>query len=74
MVILCANIGGKANIALGISETVVKARNLDAGKIIKDYLSRLINGGGGGQPTLATAGGQDHSRFEEVISAVKALL
>jgi len=74
LVVLCANIGGKASVAVGISETVVKAKSLDAGKIIKEQVSKLINGGGGGQPTLATAGGQDHSHFAEVIAAVKALL
>ncbi|MCW5917345.1 MAG: alanine--tRNA ligase [Ferruginibacter sp.] len=74
VVVLCANIGGKAHVAIGISETVVKARNLHAGKIIKDQVSSLIKGGGGGQPGLATAGGQDHTQFAEVITAVKALL
>ncbi|MBS1929174.1 MAG: alanine--tRNA ligase, partial [Bacteroidetes bacterium] len=74
VVVLCANIGGKAHVAIGISETVVKARNLHAGKIIKDQVSALIKGGGGGQPVLATAGGQDHTQFAEVITAVKALL
>jgi len=74
VVVLCANIGGKANVAIGISETVVKARSLHAGKIIKEQVSPIIEGGGGGQPTLATAGGQNHNRFEDVISGIKALL
>ncbi len=74
LVILCANIGGKANIAIGISETVVAAKNLDAGKIIKEIASPLIKGGGGGQKTLATAGGQDVSGFEELISKVRSLI
>jgi len=74
VVVLCANIGGKANIAISISDTVVAAKKLDAGKIIKEHVSKLISGGGGGQPSLATAGGQDTSKLKEVITVVKSLL
>ena len=74
LVVLCANIGGKANIAISISDTVVAAKKLDAGKIIKEHISKLINGGGGGQASLATAGGQDTSRLKEVIETVRSLL
>jgi alanyl-tRNA synthetase len=72
--VLCANIGGKPYVAVGLSETVSVAKNLDAGKIIKEHIAPLIKGGGGGQKTLATAGGQDASRLEEVIGAVRKLL
>ncbi len=72
--VLCANIGGKPFVAVGISETVVKARNLDAGKIIKELVAPLIKGGGGGQKILATAGGQDVSNLVTVIEKVKKLL
>jgi alanyl-tRNA synthetase len=72
--VLCANIGGKPFVAIGVSETVTVARNLDAGKIIKEHIAPLIKGGGGGQKTLATAGGQDASRLQQVIDTVKGLL
>lgn len=72
--VLCANIGGKPFVAVGISDTVVAAKNLDAGKIIKEHIAPLIKGGGGGQKNLATAGGQDASNLQEVISRVKGLL
>ncbi|MEO7523767.1 MAG: DHHA1 domain-containing protein, partial [Ferruginibacter sp.] len=74
VVVLCCNIGGKANVAISVSETVVAAKKIDAAKIIKEHVSKLINGGGGGQPTLATAGGQDTSRLQQVIETVKSLL
>lgn len=72
--VLCVNINGKPFVAVGISETVVAAKNLDAGKIIKEHVAPLINGGGGGQKTLATAGGSDISNLEQVIEKVKSLL
>lgn len=72
--VLCANIGGKPFVAVGISETVAAAKQLDAGKIIKEHIAPLINGGGGGQKTLATAGGQEAGNLQAVIEKVKSLL
>ncbi len=74
VVVLCANIGGKAFVAVGIADTVVAAKNLDATKIIKEQVSALIKGGGGGQKNLGTAGGQDTSNFKAIIENIKALL
>ena len=74
LVVLCSNIDGKAHVAISISDTVVAAKNLDAGKIIKEHVSGLIKGGGGGQKNLATAGGQDVSNLKQVIEKVKQLI
>ncbi|HTF31221.1 MAG TPA: alanine--tRNA ligase, partial [Flavitalea sp.] len=74
LVILCANIGGKPSVAIGISDTVVAAKNLDAAKIIKEHVAPLIKGGGGGQKSLATAGGVDAGVLDEVILRVRGLL
>ncbi|MBM3415123.1 MAG: alanine--tRNA ligase [Bacteroidetes bacterium] len=72
--VLCVNLGGKPFVAVSISETVAAAKNLDAGKIIKEHVAPLINGGGGGQKTLATAGGQEAGNLRQVIESVKKLL
>jgi alanyl-tRNA synthetase len=74
LAVLCVNLGGKPYVAVSMSDTVVAAKGLDAGKIIREKVGPLIGGQGGGQKTLATAGGQDSSRLKEVILAVKALL
>jgi alanyl-tRNA synthetase len=74
VVVLCANIGGKPFVAVSIADNVVAAKNLDAGKIIKEHIAPLIKGGGGGQKNLATAGGQDISNLQQVIEKVKGLL
>ncbi len=73
-VVLCANIGGKPFVAVSIAENVVAAKGLDAGQIIKQHVAPLIKGGGGGQKTLATAGGQDAGNLLKVIETVKNLL
>jgi alanyl-tRNA synthetase len=74
LVVLAANIGGKPAVAIGISDTVVAARQLDAGKIIRDIVAPLVKGGGGGQKNLATAGGQDATGLLQVIAEVRNLL
>lgn len=72
--VLCSNIDGKPFVAVGISDTVVTAKNLDAAKIIKEHVAPLIKGGGGGQKNLASAGGQDAGNLKAVIEKVKGLL
>jgi alanyl-tRNA synthetase len=74
LIVLCANIDGKPFVAVGVADTVVAAKGLDAGKIIKEHVAPLIKGGGGGQKTLATAGGQDAAGLKEVIEKIKGLL
>jgi len=73
-VVLASNIEGKAQVAILLDEKIVLSKNLEAPKIIKEYIAPLIKGGGGGQKTLATAGGQDVSNLKQVIEKVKSLL
>jgi len=74
LVVLAADIDGKAYVAVLIDEKLSAEKKLDASKIIKEQIAPLIKGGGGGQKTLATAGGQDASNLKQVIEKVKALL
>jgi len=74
VVVLCANIEGKAFVAIGISDSVVASKKIDAAKLIKEQVAGLIQGGGGGQATIATAGGQNSSHLLKVIETIKSLL
>ena len=74
VVVLAAAIDGKAQVAILLDESVSNAKNLEAPKIIKEHIAGIIKGGGGGQKTLATAGGQDASNLPLVIETVKALI
>lgn len=74
VVVLAANINGKPNVAVMLSDSIVAEKHLEAPAIIKQHIAPLIKGGGGGQRTLATAGGQDASNLEQVIEKVKKLL
>jgi alanyl-tRNA synthetase len=74
VIVLAASIEGKASVVLLIDETMVTLKGLDASALIKQKISPLIKGGGGGQKTLATAGGQDVSALHQVIETIKNLL
>lgn len=74
LVVLCANIAGKAAVCIMLSDSMVIEKGLDAPKLIKEYATPLIKGGGGGQKTLATAGGQDASNLSELILQISRLV
>lgn len=68
-----AEINGKANLALMISDNLVKERGLHAANIIRE-IAKKINGDGGGQPFFATAGGKNPSGLEDAISRAKEIV
>ena len=74
LVVLAANIDGKAAVAVMLDDQLSASRNLQAPSIIKEQVAPLIKGGGGGQKTLATAGGQEAGNLPQVIARVAALL
>ena len=71
VIVLAAAIDGKAYVVLLFDEAVAAAKKLDAGATIKQQIAPLIKGGGGGQKTLATAGGQNTADLQRVIEAVR---
>ncbi|WP_217603936.1 alanine--tRNA ligase [Chitinophaga sp. GbtcB8] len=74
VIVLAANIGGKASVALLVADSLVAAKGWDATRIIKEQVAPLIKGGGGGQKSFATAGGQEVGKLQEVVEKVKGLL
>jgi alanyl-tRNA synthetase len=64
--ILAAEINGKPLVSVMISDNLVQEKGYDANKIIKE-LAKEINGGGGGQPFYATAGGKDVAGIDKVL-------
>ena len=61
---------GKALLACYISKELATQKGLDAGKIVRE-LGKYIQGGGGGQPFFATAGGKNPAGIDEALSASK---
>jgi len=70
--ILGAEVKGKPSISVILDDNLVKEKNLNAGAIIKD-LAKEINGGGGGQPFYAQAGGSKPEGLDAALAKAKAL-
>jgi len=70
---LGAEINGKPNLTVMISENLVNEKGLNAGEIVREA-GREIKGGGGGQPFYATAGGRDISGLRRAIDKVLGFL
>jgi len=58
---------GKVVLMAAITPDLNK-KNLQAGKLVS-VLGRIVGGGGGGQPDLATAGGRDPEKIDDVFKA-----
>lgn len=73
VLVIGSETAGKANILVMVSDNLVKERNLSAVAIIKE-ISAEINGGGGGQEFLATAGGKNPAGIQNALAKAAALL
>jgi alanyl-tRNA synthetase len=58
--------GGKPTISCYISKELVAEKSLNAGNVVRE-LGKYIQGGGGGQPFFATAGGKNTSGIAEAL-------
>jgi alanyl-tRNA synthetase len=69
---LGAAIGGKAHLAVMLSDTPIKNYGLDATDIIREAAPE-ISGGGGGQPFFATAGGKDPAGIDRALERIREI-
>ena len=73
MIVFGAEVNGKPQLMVAISENLTKDKNLHAGNMIRE-LAKEIQGGGGGQPFFATAGGKDATGLEKAIEKAKEMI
>ncbi|HOZ82359.1 MAG TPA: alanine--tRNA ligase [Bacteroidia bacterium] len=65
-ILLASENDGKAMLSLIISDSLVQSGNLNATTVIRN-ISKHIQGGGGGQPFYATAGGKNPAGIDAAI-------
>ena len=68
-----SNVGGKVTLTVAISDDLVSGKDLHAGNIVRN-LAKHIQGGGGGQPFFATAGGKNPDGLGAAFEEAKGLL
>jgi alanyl-tRNA synthetase len=71
--VIGAEVKGKPSLSIIISDNLVKDKNLNAGIIMKD-IAKEIQGGGGGQPFYANAGGNDLKGISKALEKAKTYL
>ena len=71
--VLVTKKGGKPVISCYISKAMVTERSMNAGSIVKE-LGKYIQGGGGGQPFFATAGGKHPEGIPAMLEAAAGLV
>ncbi|WNH09169.1 alanine--tRNA ligase [Thalassobellus suaedae] len=64
---------GKALLSCYISKELVASKGLNAGLVVRE-LGKYIQGGGGGQPFFATAGGKNPDGIDEALEKAKTYL
>jgi alanyl-tRNA synthetase len=61
---------GKATLSVLVSDELVATRGMNAGTIVRE-LAKSIQGGGGGQPGFATAGGKNPAGLDEALALAR---
>jgi len=64
---------GKAILSCYVSKSLVETKDLNAGTIVRE-LGKHIQGGGGGQPFFATAGGKNPAGIKDALEAAKGYI
>ena len=71
--ILGAEVNEKPNLTIVVADNLVTEKELHAGNIIREA-AKEMQGGGGGQPFFATAGGKNVAGIEAAIAKAKSFL
>ncbi|MHC4207674.1 MAG: DHHA1 domain-containing protein, partial [Planctomycetota bacterium] len=64
---------GKISFVCVVTDDIIKEKGLKAGDLIKK-VAKIVDGGGGGNPHMATAGGKDIKKFDEAMAEIKKLI
>jgi alanyl-tRNA synthetase len=73
LLILAADVDEKPQVAVMIGEKLMQTNTFHAGNMVKE-LAKEIDGGGGGQPFFATAGGKNLNGLNAVIEKAKQMI
>ncbi|MEW6448216.1 MAG: alanine--tRNA ligase [Bacillota bacterium] len=72
VVILGSVVDEKVNLIAAVTEDLIP-RGLNAGSLVKE-VARVVNGGGGGRPDLAQAGGRNPAQLDNALQTGKMII
>lgn len=73
LLVLAADVDSKPQVTVMIGEKLMETKKFHAGNMVKE-LAREIDGGGGGQPFFATAGGKNLNGLNGVLEKAKKMI
>lgn len=73
VMVLAADVDNKPLVAVMIGNRLAESKKFHAGNMVKE-LAREIDGGGGGQPFFATAGGKNLNGLDAVLEKARKLI
>ena len=71
--VLAAIMDGKVALVCVVTDEAIKSQKLEAGKIV-GAVAKLLGGGGGGKPHLATAGARDVAGLRGALASVSSIV
>ncbi|MCX8056656.1 MAG: alanine--tRNA ligase [Ignavibacteria bacterium] len=71
--LLASTFDNKVSFVCVVTDNLIKEKKLNAGKIVGE-VAKLVGGGGGGRPHLATAGGKDISKLNEALNQFELII
>ncbi|MDP4185671.1 MAG: alanine--tRNA ligase, partial [Bacteroidota bacterium] len=71
--VLGAEVEGKASLTVMISDNLIQEKGLNAGQIIRE-IAKEVQGGGGGQPFYANAGGKNPAGIPAALNKARQLI
>ena len=66
-------VNDKVQLLCVVTDDLIKERKLQAGKIVGE-VAKLVGGGGGGRPHLATAGGREPEKLPDALKEVRRIV
>jgi alanyl-tRNA synthetase len=71
--LLASIVDDKVQLVCVVTDDLVAAKKIEAGKVV-GAVAKIVGGGGGGRPHMATAGGKDIAKLDEALSHTKSIV